>query len=152
MFEFENSITIDRPLEHVFAFATDLTRIPLWNYYVQTVRLTSERPRSEGATYHQVRKNDEQALRIVRLVPNELFVVETVPPSKPELRREMSFAGSSGGTFLRDRWQLDLGVPKLLERLAGSRARNGVRENLGKLKTLLEEGQVTLQDGRVMTL
>lgn len=151
MFEFENSITINRPLEDVFGFATNLTRVPRWNYYVRSVVSTSEQPGTEGATYHQVRVDDEQDLRIVRLVPNELFVVETIPPSRPELRREMAFAGSSEGTFIKDSWQLDLGVPKLLEPLAANRAKNGVRENLGKLKTLLEEGQVRLQDGRVVT-
>lgn len=152
MFEFENSITIDRPRQEVFALAADLTKVPLWNYYVRSVTPTSESPATEGATYHQVRKDDEQDLRIVRLEPGELFVVETIPPSKPELRREMAFAGEGDSTFLRDRWQLDMGVPKLLEPLAANRAKNGVRENLGKLKTLLEEGRVTLQDGRVITL
>jgi hypothetical protein len=45
-----------------------------------------------------------------------------------------------------------MGVPGLLEPLAARRAKAGVRENLGKLKTLLETGRVTLQDGRSFAL
>jgi uncharacterized membrane protein len=152
MFQFENCITIDCPIEDVFALATDLPSIPKWNYYVRSVVATSEPSGVQGATYHQVRKDDEQALRIVELRPNESFVVETVPPSRPALRRHMLFTTDGESTTITDRWSLDLGVPKLLEPLAANRAKNGVRENLGKLKILLETGKVTLQDGQIHTL
>jgi uncharacterized protein YndB with AHSA1/START domain len=152
MFEFENSITIHRSIEDVFRFVTDLTTVPKWNYYVRSVTPTSDHPGTEGATYHQIRKNDEQELVIASLEPNRSLVVESIPPSKPEFRREMTFAGDGESTTITDRWQLDLGVPRLLEGLAARRARSGVQENLGKLKVLLETGRVTLQDGRHFTL
>jgi uncharacterized membrane protein len=152
MFEFENSITIDRDIEDVFRFVTDLTTVPKWNYYVRSVTPTSDHPGTEGATYHQIRKNDEQELVIVKLEPGRSFIVESLPPSRPEFRREMTFALAGGSTTITDRWQLDLGVPRLLEGLAARRARSGVEENLGKLKMLLETGRVTLQDGRTFSL
>jgi uncharacterized protein YndB with AHSA1/START domain len=152
MIEFESSVTINRSLEDVFDFAADLTNVPKWNYYVRSVVPTSARPGTAGATYHQVRRKDEQNLRIVSLEPNQSLVVETIPPSKPELRREMIFADDGRSTRLTDRWELNLGVPRLLEGVAAKRARRGVRENLGKLKVLLETGRVTLQDGRTFTL
>jgi hypothetical protein len=64
----------------------------------------------------------------------------------------MSFNSEGKMTYITDRWHLDLGVPKLLQPLAGNQAKNGVRQNLGKLKTLLEEGSVMLQDGRKFVL
>jgi hypothetical protein len=64
----------------------------------------------------------------------------------------MIFESDGEMTHITDCWHLDLGVPKLLQPLAANRAKNGVRENLGKLKVLLEEGNVTLQDGRSFTL
>lgn len=152
MIEFENSITVDRSVQDVFDFTADLTNVPKWNYYVRSVVATSDRPGTEGATYHQVRRKDEQDLRIVRLEPNRSLVVETIPPSRPELHREMTFADEGGSTRITDRWRLDPGVPRLLEGLAANRARRGVRENLGKLKVLLETGRVMLQDGRTFTL
>jgi uncharacterized membrane protein len=152
MFTFENSILIDRPVDEVYAVAADLTSIPKWNYYVQSVTPTSGNPGAEGATFHQVRKNDAQDLRIVKAAAGETLVVETIPPSKPELRREMLFQAEGKSTRLVDKWQLDMGVPRLLEPLAARRAKAGVRENLGKLKTLLETGRVTLQDGRSFSI
>jgi hypothetical protein len=61
------------------------------------------------------------------------------------------FEAHGKSTRLTDKWQLDMGLPKLLEPLAAKRAKSGVRENLVKLKELLELGRVTLQDGRSFT-
>jgi uncharacterized membrane protein len=152
MFKFENSIVIDLPVDEVYDFVADLTSIPKWNYYVQSVTPTSDNPDTEGATYHQVRKNDAQNLKISRSEAGQVLVIESIPPSKPELRREMMFQADGNSTRLLDKWQLDMGVPGLLEPLAARRAKAGVKENLGKLKTLLETGKVTLQDGRSFAL
>ena len=148
MFDFENTIVINRPVQEVFIFLVDLPSIPKWNYYVQSVVPTSPQSGVLGSTYHQIRKNDEQDLRISKLELNQLLVVETIPPSKPELRREILFEAQGQSTRLTDKWQLDMGVPKLLVPLAAQRAKTGVRDNLEKLKELLELGRVTLQDGR----
>lgn len=152
MIEFENEIGIDRPLADVYAFFADLENVPRWNYFVTQVTRTSAGPAAVGATYHQVRKTDSQNLRIVALEENQRFVVETIPPSKPELRRETLFSEEGQGTRIVDRWQLDTGHPGLLQKVAGRRVRSAVRENLGKLKELLETGQTTLQDGRRVSL
>ena len=152
MFTFENTVVIDRPIEEVFAFVVDLPSLPKWNYYVLSVLPTSPKPGSVGSTYHQIRKNDEQDLMISQLEPNQSLVIETIPPSKPELRREITFEVQGDGTRIIDKWQLGMGVPRLLEPLAANRAKSGVRENLGKLKALLESGKVTLQDGRSFSL
>ncbi len=151
MIHFENSIVIDRPIEEVFAFVVDLPSIPKWNYYVLSVVPTSPTLGLVGSTYHQIRKNDAQDLRIAKLEPNQSLVVETIPPSKPELRRECLFEAHGERTRFTDTWQLEMGVPRLLEPLAANRAKSGVRENLEKLKVLLERGRVTLQDGRSFT-
>lgn len=151
MFKFENIIVIDRPIEDVFAFVVDLPNTPKWNYYVLSVVPTSPNSGSVGSTYHQIRKNDEQDLRISKLELNHSLVVETIPPSKPELRREFLFEAQGESTRITDKWQLDMGLPKLLEPFAANRAKSGVRENLEKLKVLLESGRVTLQDGRSFT-
>jgi len=152
MFTFENTIEIDKPVEKVFGFVVDLPSIPKWNYYVRSVEPTSPETGRAGSTYHQIRKNDEQDLTISKLERNKSLVVETIPPSRPELRREMIFEVNGNSTRIIDKWQLDMGVPKLLEPLAANRAQSGVRENLVKLKTLLETGKVTLQDGRSFSL
>src|SRR6266508_3069795 len=109
MLEFENTIRINRPLAEVFAFLVDLENLPKWNYYVLEVRKRSSGPIRIGTTYHQVRKTDEQDLRITELEPNHTVAVQTVPPSSPALAMRFTLSEEGGTTRLSDVWQLDTG-------------------------------------------
>lgn len=152
MVRFENEITIERPVEEVFDFIADLENLPRWNYYVMNVTKTSAGSSTVGSEYHQVRKQDEQDLRVVEQVPNQLLIIETIPPSKPQLKRSILFESGAHTTRILDAWELDLGLPALVEKLSAGRVRSAVEDNLKILKTLLETGQATLQDGRSQTL
>lgn len=152
MIEFELTIKIDKPAADVFAFVSDPENVPKWNYFVIEVRKTSEGPLDVGATYHQTRKNDSQNLRVAGYEKDRSVTIETIPPSKPEFSRTMEFSEENGQTLLVDRWRLDTGHPKLLQKLAAGRVKSGVEENLGKLKELLETGRTTLQDGRQINI
>src|SRR5215218_916146 len=148
MLEFENTIYIDRPVDEVFAFLSDFENIPKWNYYVLEVRQLSESPIGVGTTYHQVRKTDEQDFRIIEFEPDHMVAVKTLPQSSPSFERRFTLYEEGNTTRLRDEWKLDTGRPAILERLARGRVKSAVAENLTKLKELLEEGRVILQDGR----
>lgn len=152
MIQFQNEVTIDQSVDKVFEYVADLEKLPTWNYFVQRVNKTSSGPIEPGSSFHQVRKEDEQNLRIKELVPNQLLVIETIPPSKPELKREIVFESDAGKTRIIDSWELELGVPGIIEKLSKNRVRSAVHENLAKLKRLLETGSVTLQDGRSYNL
>jgi uncharacterized membrane protein len=150
--EFENTIRIDRPVEEVFAFLSDFENIPKWNYYVREVRQLSEGLIGVGTTYHQVRKSDQQDLRIIEFEPGHTVAVKTLPQSSPDLEMRFTLYEEGSTTRVRDEWKLNTGRPAIFERLAGGRIKSAVAENLAKLKELLEEGQVVLQDGRQVTL
>jgi carbon monoxide dehydrogenase subunit G len=152
MLEFENTIRVDRSIAEVFAFLSDLENIPKWNYYVLEVRKLSDGPIGIGTTYHQVRKTDQQDLRITELDQNHEVTVKTLPQSSPGLEMRLTLYEEGDTTRLRDEWKLDTGWPVLLERLAAQKVKSAVAQNLTKLKELLEEGQVVLQDGRQATL
>jgi carbon monoxide dehydrogenase subunit G len=152
MLEFENTIRVDRSIAEVFAFLSDLENIPKWNYYVLEVRKLSDGPIGIGTTYHQVRKTDQQDLRITELDQNHKVTVKTLPQSSPGLEMRLTLYEEGDTTRLRDEWKLDTGWPVLLERLAAQKVKSAVAQNLTKLKELLEEGQVVLQDGRQATL
>ena len=152
MLEFENTIRIDRPVEEVFAFLSDFENIPKWNYYVLEVRQLSEGSIGVGTTYHQVRKSDQQDLRIIEFGPGHTVAVKTLPQSTPDLEMRFTLNEEGSTTRVRDEWKLNTGKPAIFERLAGGRIKSAVAENLAKLKELLEEGQVVLQDGRQVTL
>jgi uncharacterized membrane protein len=147
MLEFENTIRIDRPIEEVFAFLSDFENIPKWNYYVLEVRQLSEGPTGIGTTYHQVRKTDEQDFQIIEFEPGHIVAVKTLPRSSPSFERRFTLYEEGNTTRVRDEWKLDTGRPAILEKLAGRRVKSAVADNLAKLKELLEEGRVVLQDG-----
>jgi uncharacterized membrane protein len=150
--EFENTIAIERPIVEVFAFLSDFENIPKWNYYVLEVRQLSESPIGIGTTYHQLRKTDQQDFRIIEFEANHRVAVKTVPQSSPSFERRFTLYEEGDTTRIRDQWKLDTGRPALLERLARGRVKSAVSENLSKLKELLQEGRVVLQDGRQATL
>lgn len=148
MLEFENTVHIDRPIEEVFKFLADFENLPKWNYFVLKVAKTSAGPIGVGTTYHQVRKTDEQSFGIIEFEPNRSLAVKTLPGESPQLEMRFILQPEGGSTHIRDLWKLDTGRPAILEKLAAGRVKSAVAENLGKLKHLLEEGRVVLQDGR----
>ena len=152
MLEFENIVYIDRPIGEVFAFLSDFENIPKWNYYVLDVKQLSESPIGVGTTYHQVRKTDEQDFRITEFEPNHTVAVKTLPQSSPDFARKFTLNAEGNTTRIRDEWKLDTGRPTILERLIGRRVKSAVAHNLTKLKELLEEGRVVLQDGIQVTV
>jgi uncharacterized membrane protein len=152
LIKFENSIVIRQPLGKVFTFVANFENIPLWNYYVREVRQLTDGPIETGTTYHQIRKVDEQRYYVKEYDPRKHIVVQTLPGESPAFIRDMRFEQTRHGTRIIDHWQLDLGRSNLLHMLAQGKVKNAVKENLGKLKDLLEDGAARLQDGRFVTL
>jgi hypothetical protein len=152
MIEFENTIFIGRPIGSVFAFLAKLENIPKWNYYILEVTKRSDGPIDMETIYHQVRKTDEQDLRIAMFHPNHQLVIKTLPQSSPSFEMTLTLSDGDCGTCIRDAWKLDTGWTAPLERLGVGSVKADVAENLEKLKELLERGRVVLQDGRLATL
>lgn len=148
MIQFENTITIRRPVEDVFAFVVNFENLPKWNYYVVDVRKVSQGDPGEGSVFHQIRKTDEQDFRVTQFQPNVRIAVETTPNSKPRFQRQFLFEPAEQGTRIIDSWKLDAGENPLIRWLGSMRVKAAVAENLGKLRDLLETGETELQDGR----
>jgi len=152
MIEFENNIRVNRPIAEVFAFLEDFENIPKWNYYVLEVTKLSTGPISIGTIYHLIRKTDEQELRITELDQNNRIVAKTLPQSTPSLEMRFTLYQEGTTTQIRDEWRLETKLPAPVEWLGAGRIKSAAAENLKKLKELLEEGRVVLQDGRLATL
>jgi uncharacterized membrane protein len=151
MIEFMNTIVIERPLKETFAFMSDFENLPKWNYYVLEVKKVSDGPVGVGTLYQQIRKTDQQQFWVVEYEPDKVVTIETLPPER-KLRMRFQFKAIEGGkTQIVDEWHLETNKPKLLEWIATNKVRTAVSENLEKLKTVIETGQVKLQDGREMT-
>ena len=148
MINFENTVTIRRPVEEVFAFVGNFENLPKWNYYVMDVQQVSQGSVGEGAVYHQVRQTDQQDFRVTEYKPNRQIAVETTSNSQPRFQRRFVFEPTEQGTKIIDTWKLDAGANPLVQWLGSLRVKAAVAENLDKLRELLETGETQLQDGR----
>jgi uncharacterized membrane protein len=151
MIEFTNKIQIERPLEEVFEFISDFENLSKWNYYVTSVKKLGDEPVGIGTKYHQVRKTDQQQIEVVEYERNQVVAIETLPPEK-NLHMRFQFDAVDGGVDITDTWQLEANTTGPLNWLAEKKVKAAVSQNLEKLKRLLENGRVTLQDGRTEIL
>jgi uncharacterized protein YndB with AHSA1/START domain len=66
MATFQNTVTIRRPVEDVFAFLADFENVPRWNKAILRTRKTSPGPVGVGTTYRQVRTVPARARKASR--------------------------------------------------------------------------------------
>jgi hypothetical protein len=145
MATFQNALTIQRPVEDVFAFLADFENIPTWNYAIVETRKTSPGPVGVGTTYRQLRSVPDR-----REEGFEVTVFE--PTTRLEIHGDIGPFTATIGYLLApvdDGTQLvnvvDLGsasmAVRLLAPLAASRVKAAVAANLNRLKQLLEAGR-----------
>jgi hypothetical protein len=76
----------------------------MWDNYVRSITPLSGGPPAIGAVNHQVRKDDQQDLRIEDLVLGQRVVLETMPRPSPQLQRRMTIEAVNVGTRILDEW------------------------------------------------
>ena len=146
-----NNVEIDCPLQKVFAFIAQPENLPLWNYYLRTVTKTAEGNPFIGATYHQQRIKDEQHFAITAYEENKLIEF-TSTGGFIKFKRLFTFAASGNGCIINDSFQISTYLPSFINKLIAKKTKAAVKENLLKLKQLLETGETILQDGRKISL
>ncbi len=139
---FENTLTIHRPAEEVFAFLADFENIPKWNYAIAETHQASAGPVGVGTRYRQTRS-----------VPNrsvEGFEVTVFEPARRlgihgqigpfAARISYLLEAAAGETRLVNTVELDPSPAalKLVAPLAAPRIKAAVGQNLGQLKLVLE--------------
>lgn len=152
MVTFTNTIQIDKPVKEVFSFLATFENLPKWNYYIMDVSKTEENIPGQGITYHQIRKNDEQYFEVLEFIPNEKITIKTLPGSSLQFQRTFIFKREGEFTVLSDEFELETKLPAFIEKLFVGKIKNAVRDNLQKLKELLEKGATILQNGKVQQL
>ena len=80
MAKIEESVLIDRPIEEVWRFITDMSKVPKWDTHVLEAKQTSAGPLGLGATLELREKmgniNMTQLQRVIEYEPNRKFSVE----------------------------------------------------------------------------
>jgi len=139
---FQNTITITRTPDEVFAFLADLRNIPKWNYAIERTVPVSPGPPRVGATYRQTRtlpRRGEESLEITAFEPPSRIVIQgQLGPFHATTSYLLEPA--AGGTRLANDVELEP-ISALLRPavpLAAGRIKAAVARNLGTLKELLE--------------
>jgi hypothetical protein len=144
MATFQNTVTIRRAIDDVFAFLADFENVPAWNYAIVETKKTSP---GLGTTYRQIRSIPDRS--------DERFEVTAFEPtSRLEVHGNIGhfittisylLTPTGDGTRLTNVVNLkpSSGVLRLLAPLAASRVKASVAANLDTLKQVLETGQPT---------
>ena len=79
MATFQNTVTIARPANEVFAFLADFGNIPAWNYAIARTVQTSPGQAGVGATYRQTRtipRSSEESFEVTDFAPPSRLAVK----------------------------------------------------------------------------
>jgi carbon monoxide dehydrogenase subunit G len=143
MASFENTVTIQRPVEDVFTFLADFENVPKWNYAILETTKVSPGPVGVGTTYRQTRSapsRSEEAFEVTVFEPaSQLEVQGGLGPFTARVSYLLEPTGS--GTRLTNTVDLgSSGLLTLVAPVATSRVKHAVAANLDTLKQLLEGG------------
>jgi len=141
----ENTVTIMRPAEEVFAYLADAENLPRWNYAIEQTRKITAGPVGAGTVYRQTRtipsRSQEEFEIVVFQPPGQLGLDGTFGPFRA--RTSYLLEPVAGGTGLTNRWELEAtSAPlRLLAPVAIPRVKAAVAKNLRTLKQILENAR-----------
>ena len=142
MNEFQLTITVERPVEAVWAYFQDFSRYPEWNPQVSEARQTSPGPMAVGGTLmfagRMLGRGYEAHAECTAYVPNERFTTRTI--SAPfHLEIDSTFEPVGGGTRITTTYRGEnRGFMKFAEPVAIRVARKQFEAANENLKALLE--------------
>jgi carbon monoxide dehydrogenase subunit G len=138
---FVNVVDVELPIEDVFAYLADFENVPSWNYAIAETEKTSDGPVGVGTTYRQVRtlpSRSEESFEVTVYEPHRsLGLSGTLGPFAADL--EYQLESSERGTRLTNEVELrPRGIAGMVGRLANSKVKEAVADNLAELKRILE--------------
>ena len=142
MARFEQSVTINRPIEEVFAFASDLDNQARWRSGLEVAELTSDGPFGVGATYREVDRflgrKMERSMEVTEFEPNAKCSFKST--SGPvAFSATILFEAHEGGTRVSMAADAELGgFFRVAETMVVRMGRRQMESDMANLKDLLE--------------
>ncbi len=138
----EKIITINRPVEEVFAYVSDLPHSTEWQPGLLEVRPITKGPAGVGTQYSGVRKfmgrRMESVIEYTTYEPNKKLVFKSISGNSPMVQSFL-FEPTAEGTKLTARLELQTsGLMGLAEPLITSSLKHDVDANYNNLKHILE--------------
>jgi uncharacterized membrane protein len=138
----QHSIIINRPLEQVFAFVTNLENEMHWQPEIESIQFTSDGPMGVGTTFQEVRRTFgrryEWHFEVTEFELNKIFCIRTLSGTIPYQGCRL-FEPAPGGAKVTERGELQTpGLLKLLDPLMARLSQKPLAEAYNNLKSLLE--------------
>ena len=143
MIRITHTVTIDRPITEVFAFASTPANLPQWQTHIQRARTTSAGPLRVGATFREESEIGgrpvEAQMYVTAYAPPRHFAVRSVSPGPMTVAASYHFQPTDGGTQVDALIELHVyGWRRLLQPLLARSARADIPTYLTNLKRILE--------------
>ena len=141
MIQHEVTIHLNKPVEQVFAFLMDTSKLSTWQSNLIKSEQLTDGPLRKGSRFREVRrinnKEEEIQAEITALEPNKRLETKTV--TKPQAMVSYSLDPEQGGTRLRYKFTLiTSGMMRLLEPVIASSIKKDTQTDFEALKRVLE--------------
>ena len=144
--KFENSVDINQPVEQVFDFVTNPRNNTKWQTDILELEMISKNHFGLGATYRCVNrfmgKRIESENEITDYVPGKTCCIQ-ITNGVLSGKCNMYFKSLEGGTKFSVSGELDLRYFKLLKMIATRKINQQIKEDMLRLRYILENGQET---------
>jgi ligand-binding SRPBCC domain-containing protein len=139
----EESIEINRPLQEVFDYVSEVTNFPEWTAHTLEVRNDTVGPPQQGDRFtlaiKSVGRRFETPYERTSYEANRRYIDRAVGGPIPNQQWEYTFEEVPGGTSLRRAVEAELGgLVRLLEPLQKRVVQRQLRKDLQTLKDVLE--------------
>ena len=141
MIQHEVTIHLNKPVEQVFAFLMDTSKLTIWQSNLIKSEQLTEGPWRAGSRFREIRRinNKETEIQgeITALEPNKRF--ETKTATKPQAMVSYSLDPEQGGTRLKYKFILiTSGLMRLIEPMIASSIKKDTEADFETLKRILE--------------
>jgi uncharacterized protein YndB with AHSA1/START domain len=141
MIQHEVTLHLNRPIDQVFAFLVDTSKLSTWQSNLIKSEPLTEGPLRTGSRFREIRRinNKEEEIEgeITALEPNKLLETKTV--TKPQARVSYALDPEQGGTRLKYKFVLETsGLMRLLEPMIAKSIKADSEADFKTLKRILE--------------
>jgi len=141
MIQHEVTIHLKKPVEQVFAFITDTSKLSTWQSNLIKSEQLTEGPLRTGSRFREVRRinNKEEQIEaeITTLETNKRLETKTV--TRPQAMVSYVLDPEQGGTRLKYKFTLETsGLMRLMEPVIAKSIKEGSEEDFETLKRILE--------------
>ncbi len=149
----DRSTTINKPREEVFAFWRNLENLPRFMKHLKSVKVTGEKTSRWTALAPRGRTVEWDA-EIINEIPGELLAWRSLPGADVDNAGSVHFADATGGRGTSVRVTLQYNPPggvlgAYLAKLFGEEPEQQITDDLRRLKSMVESGQVIDNTGQV---